>query len=241
MSWILEFLNDSEHRTISLSEGEIIIGRDASCQVVLPDRSVSRRHARMEVTDAQLLVRDLNSLNGTLVNNRRIQEPVALKTGDVLKIGRYTLRIRQEQDREENQTSRTGGVFVPYFEITGTGEKLKMPTVPFYLGLDEKGKRILGTTDPYLSTNLVKIRLEGGQFTVHNMYDREDILLNGQGFHKEPLRDADEIVLGGRSCHFRFVPEAKALSNEEKPRKKPLLKRLGSLFSRRQMENRAEK
>ena len=57
-----------------LVDQDKIIGRDASVDVVLQGRHISRRHAALFLQDNQLWIKDLNSSNGTLVNGNRISE-----------------------------------------------------------------------------------------------------------------------------------------------------------------------
>lgn len=68
-----------------VSDG-MIIGRDDDCHVVIPDRQVSRYHARFEVFSEQTILHDLSSKNGTYRNGKRIEEPVTLQDGDVVQI-----------------------------------------------------------------------------------------------------------------------------------------------------------
>jgi len=58
--------------------------------VVLDDPDVSRRHARLELADSQLVLTDLGSTNGTYVNDARVNHHVLL-AGDRMRIGRYEL------------------------------------------------------------------------------------------------------------------------------------------------------
>jgi sulfite reductase (NADPH) flavoprotein alpha-component len=55
---------------------------------VIQDGTISRQHARLELEDAHLVVSDLNSSNGTYVNDERIQRK-PLKSGDIVRIGAY--------------------------------------------------------------------------------------------------------------------------------------------------------
>ena len=55
---------------------------------------MSRRHARVELTASGYYVHDLGSMNGTLVNGRKIAAPHALEDGDVIEIGQSRLRFR---------------------------------------------------------------------------------------------------------------------------------------------------
>jgi pSer/pThr/pTyr-binding forkhead associated (FHA) protein len=57
---------------------------------------VSRAHCKLYEQDGQTVVEDLKSLNGTFVNNRRIQEPTPLTFGQLLTIGDVTFRVMQD-------------------------------------------------------------------------------------------------------------------------------------------------
>ncbi|MGI5243613.1 FHA domain-containing protein [Dactylosporangium sp. CA-139066] len=67
------------------------LGRGSgAAAVVLDDRDVSRRHARLELVDGELVLSDLGSTNGTFVNDERVTRRV-LALGDRLRIGRFEL------------------------------------------------------------------------------------------------------------------------------------------------------
>jgi eukaryotic-like serine/threonine-protein kinase len=66
--------------------GEVLLGRDTSCAIVIAHPAVSRRHAKLSVRGPLLHVEDLNSANGTWVNNGRVTE-ADLKPGDVIRFG----------------------------------------------------------------------------------------------------------------------------------------------------------
>ncbi|MCD4673386.1 MAG: FHA domain-containing protein [Anaerolineaceae bacterium] len=64
----------------------LIIGRDASCDIMIPDRSVSRFHVRVTCQENGVLLEDLASKNGTYRNGERITEPVLLLDSDVVQV-----------------------------------------------------------------------------------------------------------------------------------------------------------
>ena len=64
----------------------VIIGRDVSCNVVIPDRQVSRFHARVQRDENGMMLEDLASKNGTFLNGTRVETPVYLQDGDVIQI-----------------------------------------------------------------------------------------------------------------------------------------------------------
>lgn len=66
--------------------GRLIIGRDANCDIVVADRQVSRRHARITPTQNGVLLEDLGSKNGTNRNGEVLTDPVVLLDGDSIQI-----------------------------------------------------------------------------------------------------------------------------------------------------------
>jgi pSer/pThr/pTyr-binding forkhead associated (FHA) protein len=63
-----------------------IIGRRKDCDMQIPLMLVSRRHAQLHVEDNNLILRDLNSSNGTFLNGEKISE-TTVNPGDFIKIG----------------------------------------------------------------------------------------------------------------------------------------------------------
>lgn len=66
-------------------------GRHPRCDIFLDDITVSRHHARFARRDGGVWVSDENSLNGTYVNRELIEEPVALRRGDEVQIGKFRM------------------------------------------------------------------------------------------------------------------------------------------------------
>ena len=66
------------------------LGRHPDSEIMLDDITVSRRHAEVERTPAGYVARDAGSLNGTYVNQERIEE-APLRQGDELQVGKFRL------------------------------------------------------------------------------------------------------------------------------------------------------
>ena len=64
----------------------VTIGRSEKCDIVLLERQVSRRHARIRRIDSQYILEDMGSKNGTHVNGREVTEPYVLQDGDEIQI-----------------------------------------------------------------------------------------------------------------------------------------------------------
>jgi FHA domain len=89
--------DEGQRREVPLDRDEITIGRGADNVVHLPERNVSRLHARLLRRDGELVLEDLRSANGTRVNGVRIQAAVALHNGDVVGIGDYGVAVRPDE------------------------------------------------------------------------------------------------------------------------------------------------
>jgi DNA-binding winged helix-turn-helix (wHTH) protein len=64
----------------------LVLGREATCDVVIPDRQVSRYHARLTPTNEGIILEDLGSKNGTHHNGNELSSPVMLQDGDAVQI-----------------------------------------------------------------------------------------------------------------------------------------------------------
>jgi CheY-like chemotaxis protein len=71
-----------------------VIGRGPDCDVRLFDPALSRHHCRLYRRDDRLMVEDLHSRNGTLVNGQKVIEPCVLVEGDSLCLGASVFAIR---------------------------------------------------------------------------------------------------------------------------------------------------
>lgn len=81
-------------REIVLARGPNIIGRGGESVVWIDDASVSRQHAVIAVSDADVTIEDLDSKNGTFVQGRRIAQRQQLADGDEVILGRVPMIFR---------------------------------------------------------------------------------------------------------------------------------------------------
>jgi hypothetical protein len=81
--------------TYDLQTPVTLLGRGTDCDLRLVDTGVSRHHAELRVEDGQVVLVDLGSTNGTLVNGQPVRR-VALTDGTSITLGRTTLVFRQD-------------------------------------------------------------------------------------------------------------------------------------------------
>jgi pSer/pThr/pTyr-binding forkhead associated (FHA) protein len=89
-----------------IESGEIYIGRDAKkCQIVLDDPEVSSVHAVIKKNAIDIVLEDLNSSNGTILNGERINK-AQLQTGDEFVIGSTSFTLETRSDLLEAESGR---------------------------------------------------------------------------------------------------------------------------------------
>ncbi|REJ78096.1 MAG: FHA domain-containing protein [Acidobacteria bacterium] len=86
---VISFENDPGGSEVRVGQGEVWMGRDPKCEVVIEASAVmvSRRHAMIGRRNGSFLITDNDSFNGTLVNGSRISTPTPLGHGDKIQLG----------------------------------------------------------------------------------------------------------------------------------------------------------
>ena len=79
-------------RTHELTVDRTTIGRVDDNTFHIQDASISSHHCEVHLRGAEILIRDLNSTNGTFINNEKISEAV-LKPGQTLRLGQVELKL----------------------------------------------------------------------------------------------------------------------------------------------------
>jgi len=84
-----------------LARAEVVIGRAANVEISLTDvASLSRQHAKLTYRSDTVSIEDLGSTNGTFVNDKRLEEPTILRSGDRFQVGTAHFKFLQERDIE---------------------------------------------------------------------------------------------------------------------------------------------
>jgi DNA-binding winged helix-turn-helix (wHTH) protein len=110
-------------------EESLLAGRDGSCDITIPDRQVSRYHARFTITPEGAVLEDLGSKNGTHYNGHLISAPVTLQDGDVIQIA-----LAQQFMFISSDTTAT----IPF----EPGEAEISPMLPRRLLLEKRSRRV---------------------------------------------------------------------------------------------------
>jgi phosphoserine phosphatase RsbU/P len=151
-----------------------VLGRDAACEIVLPDQEVSKRHARITRQDDGYSIEDLQSTNGTKVGDRDLTEIRLLEDGDLIQIGDFRLAF-----------SGGGPTILSALDASSTQERQIARVRPEekLCAVLEIARELLGTT----GLEAVLGRILEALFRVFPLAERGFILLRGEA--------TDELVL----------------------------------------------
>ena len=144
--------------------GDMTCGRDANCEAIIPDTSLSRRHARFFVKDKALFVEDLGSTNGTFVNGEQLKtEPRLVRYNDIVRFDILEFKVFVELaapevakaprhvvasavEKSEAQAPRSWAV----------NDGLGQGTVVMDLGANKRAAQEQGQDEPVLEASLLQ-------------------------------------------------------------------------------------
>jgi pSer/pThr/pTyr-binding forkhead associated (FHA) protein len=99
-------LGKQRGKHLTFAPGEFVFGRGPECHVRPNSELVSRQHCMLTVAKEKKLasIRDLGSVNGTLVNGTRVREEQVLYDGDRIQLGPFVLLVKIPQTELKMET-----------------------------------------------------------------------------------------------------------------------------------------
>ncbi len=99
--WTLS-LNNKPIKRFSIKEGwNLTIGRGSDADVIVDNTAISRKHASLELKKNQYVISDLDSLNGTFVNGKKINGATRISVDDIIKLGKFKLALSEDDEKLE--------------------------------------------------------------------------------------------------------------------------------------------
>ena len=95
MAKIIVSLDDNLIKIVPLNKDRMTLGRRPYNDIVVDNLAVSGEHAALQVIGHDYFIEDLNSTNGTYINEQKIKRQI-LKNGDTIEIGKYAIKYVQD-------------------------------------------------------------------------------------------------------------------------------------------------
>ena len=96
--WSLKFLSGPKAgQEIFLQPGLFVLGREPECEISIPSTGISKKHAKLNVKENQLVIEDLNSSNGTFIEGKQIKKEF-LKHGDRVVLSDVIIELNKKTD-----------------------------------------------------------------------------------------------------------------------------------------------
>jgi pSer/pThr/pTyr-binding forkhead associated (FHA) protein len=84
-------------------QGSLTIGRDQSRTIVLPNKTASRKHARLDLINGMPVVVDEGSANGTQVNGATIKTPTRIDESSKIDVGEFRITLQRQQEEDDGE------------------------------------------------------------------------------------------------------------------------------------------
>jgi pSer/pThr/pTyr-binding forkhead associated (FHA) protein len=222
---IVKYADKVIERVVTEKE-RISIGRTSENDIILDNRGVSRKHAQIEFSDKGALIIDNDSLNGTFVNHRKVNESF-LQDSDTITIGKFDLVFFQEsqpvkkisdmdgtmvlntrkqkelvhQDSEDKEVAAAAGGTV-LLALDGS-EKKKVRVANDITTLGKSSFANVQVRGFWVSKLQAKIIREGESYTILNIGHSGKTKVNGEIARSATLKNGDIIEVG--KSVFRFI------------------------------------
>jgi len=193
------------------------IGRAPENDICIPEQHVSRRHAVISYRDGLFMITDLNSANGTFINDEQITEPFPLASDDIIRLYVPVLIFSAAVTEEDQERAEEEGRLILAAQSTGKGRLIitngpqEGHSVPLLLKKVTVGRATsnatweIGLQDPSVSRPHARLELVDNTWTVYDMGSSNGTSVNGEAVDDKghALRDGDTVGFGGTLALFR--------------------------------------
>ena len=177
---------------MGLMAGVSVIGRGSDADIRLHSLQVSRHHVRIECAGGTCTVEDLQSSNGTFVNDKQVDRAI-LAPGDRLRIGDVELTYTPT-----DSPASLAGPSRAWIEVGG----VRYPIPPEGMSIGRSHESTLQLADELVSRRHARIGAHGYGFEIADLGSANGTTVNGKSVRQQTLRDGDEIGVGRSQLQF---------------------------------------
>jgi hypothetical protein len=216
MAKIIVSLDDNLIKVVPLNKDRMTLGRRPYNDIVVDNLAVSGEHAALQVIGHDYFIEDLNSTNGTFINEQKVKRQI-LKNGDTIEIGKYAIRYVQDGANSQSTGLSAGEISVadddeksleekkPLFEqtkfaeayvaikiLSGASTGKELPLVKIVTTIGKPGEAVIAITKRPKS------------YMVAHVEGATRPSLNGVSFGIDavPIKNGDLFELAGTAMQF---------------------------------------
>ena len=216
MAKIIVSLDDNMIKVVPLNKDRMTLGRRPYNDIVVDNLAVSGEHAALQVIGHEYFIEDLNSTNGTFINEQKIKRQI-LKNGDTIEIGKYAIKYVQDgenplstamseadvaietakhapkvEKRQLFENTKFAEAYVAIKILSGASTGKELPLVKVVTTIGKPGEAVIAITKRPKS------------YMVAHVEGATRPTLNGVTFGIDaiPLKNGDLIELAGTAMQF---------------------------------------
>ena len=197
---------DQHGRQVEVTGTEFVIGRSEGCDLVLPDPTVSARHAELSVdATGSVTLLDLGSRNGTFVNGRQVYERVPLEGGERVRMGDTVVSLVTARAPGVTVVAEVGA-WLTVESGPARGTTVKVTGDEFVIGRDPSCDLVL--PDASVSHQHASLEVTGpGKAILTDLGSRNGTFVDGQQVYGvEELRGGERLKIGDTELVFGEMP-----------------------------------
>jgi len=234
--WKLTIEDDEGKPTsLPLVHDEYSLGRGETNAIRLTDRNVSRKHSVLKKTEGSWVLSDLQSYNGTFVNNERVVGDRTVGSGDVMMLGDYRLILADEAQTAAGDPSKPAGPSLPVqyrpnrlVVVVGPSPGTEFPLDKDHFTIGRSEEATISINHSSVSRiHAELIALGGGRFEIIDKASANGIRVNSVELKRGILEAGDALELG--DVRLRFVGAGKVFrSGADQSQQLPALSASGN-------------
>lgn len=208
---------DEVHEHVLLEGATATVGRSSNNDIVIPNQHVSRQHSVITYRDGVFMISDLNSANGTYVNDIEINEPFPLASGDVIRLYAPTMVFSAVVTEEDTARARETGKLITAAFSTGRGQLIitngpqESQTIPLLIKEVTIGRATsnatweVGLQDPSVSRPHARLRWVEDCWMLYDLGSSNGTFINNIPVTETgwELQDGDAINFGATMVLYR--------------------------------------
>ena len=190
-------------KVFSIIEGSMTLGSDPSCDIFIDSLALEAKHSQIDTDKNKSSIKDLDSENGTYLNQAKIESLEPLKNGDVIQIGKHTLsylfiddnptitnKAKQEETSVEIETQEKNQGWLQIMNGSNLGQTMSL------------NKSMTNIGKAGVSTAVITKRQDG--YFISQLEGEHPLLIKEQALGEKSLQlvDGDTIQIGNIKMQF---------------------------------------